>query len=351
MTSPSWEVGRKVFKKRMIIGAAAAVLMGGCLAGYVLMEKNAAAGGDIEPEIVLCYGEVNPEGHIMTESAHYFADKVEELTDGKVVVEIYPSGQLGDDARCYQSMEMGALDLYRGNSMSLAEYENSMMSALVLPYLFRNREHFWGVCSSEVGREILNNVKDCTGMIGLGYLDEGARNFFTTDKPVRRLEDMRGLKIRVQATSMMSDTVQALGAEAVPIAYAELYTALESGTVDGAENPPVSYYYNKFYKFAPYYMKDGHTYTPGVILVSEITWKNLKKEYQEALTEAARQTQEYNRKAIEAADQSAYAALRQEGVTIIEPEDPEAWSEAMEPVYQKYGAEYLDLVREIQQMR
>lgn len=337
-------------KKSMMIGAAAA-LIGGCLAGYVLLEKNAAVGPDNEPEIVLGYGEVNPEGHIMTESAHYFADKVGELTGGKVIVEIYPSGQLGDDARCYRSMEMGALDLYRGNSMSLVECGNPMMSALALPYIFQDRKHFWNVCKSELGREILDNVQDCTGMIGLAYLDEGARNFFTTEKPIRRLEDMRGLKIRVQDTSMMEDMVQALGAEPVPIAYAELYTALESGTVDGAENPPVSYYYNKFYKFAPYYVKDGHTYSPGVILVSEITWKNLKKEYQAALVEAAKETQEYNRKTIEAADQRAYAALEEEGVAVIEPEDPKAWSEAMEPVYQKYGAEYLDLVREIRQMR
>lgn len=187
--------------------------------------------------------------------------------------------------------------------------------------------------------------------MGLAYLDEGARNFFTTDRPVCRLEDMKGLKIRVQVASMMGDTVEALGAEAVPIAYAELYTALESGTIDGAENPPVSYYYNKFYKVAPYYVKDRHTYTPGVILVSKITWKNLKKEYQDALVQAAKETQEYNRTAIEEADQKAYEALEKEGVTILEPEDPQAWSQAMEPVYRKYGGEYLDLIEKIRQIR
>lgn len=337
-------------KKRTLIGAAAILLAVGCLGGYILLEKRAAARADSEPEIVLCYGEVNPEGHIMTEAAHFFADKVSELTDGKVVVEIYPSGQLGDDARCYQAMEMGTLDLYRGNSMSLVEYGNSMISVLVLPYIFKDREHFWTVCESELGKEVLDNLQDCTGMIGLAYLDEGARNFFTVDKPIRRLEDMKGLKIRVQVTSMMGDTVEALGAEPVPIDYVELYTALDSGVVDGAENPPVSYYYNKFYKVAPYYVKDGHTYTPGVIMVSKITWKNLKKEYQDALTEAARETQEYNRRAIADADKAAYAALEREGVKILELEDPEVWSRAMEPVYRKYGAENMELIRKIREM-
>ena len=178
-------------KKQWLIGAAAAALIAGLAGGYGILENRGAAGADNEPEIVLCYGEVNPEGHVLTDSAQYFADRVSELTGGKVMVEIYPSGQLGDDARCYQSMEMGALDLYRGNSMSLVDSGNPMMSALVLPYVFRDREHFWKVCSSDLGREILDNIQDCTGMIGLAYLDEGARNFFTADRPVRRLEDMK----------------------------------------------------------------------------------------------------------------------------------------------------------------
>ena len=113
-------------KKQLLIGAAAAVLIAGLAGGYGILGNKGAAGADNEPEIVLCYGEVNPEGHVLTDSAQYFADRVSELTGGRVMVEIYPSGQLGDDARCYQSMEMGALDLYRGNSMSLADSGNPM---------------------------------------------------------------------------------------------------------------------------------------------------------------------------------------------------------------------------------
>ncbi|MEW4411809.1 TRAP transporter substrate-binding protein [Clostridium sp. AN503] len=337
-------------KKKIVIGSVLAVLVSGCLGAYVVLDSK-GNGADSEPELVLGYGEVNPEGHIMTESARFFADKVSELTEGRVMVDIYPSGQLGDDARCYQAMEMGALDLYRGNSMSLVECGKPMVSALALPYIFRDREHFWNVCDSELGQQILDNIQDCTGMIGLAYLDEGARNFFTSDYPVRQLDNMKDLKIRVQLTSMMGDMVEALGAKAVPIDYVELYTALQSEAVDGAENPPVSYYYNKFYKVAPYYVKDGHTYSPGVILVSRITWENLKPEYQEALKEAARATQEFNSKAIAEADQEAYEALERAGVTIIEPEDLDAWRAAMEPVYEKYGADYLDLIDKIQRMK
>lgn len=328
------------------------LLSGGSLTGCQGAEGGKREGKWTEPELVLCYGEVNPEGHIMTDSARYFADEVERLSQGRIVVEIYPSGQMGDDKQCYRAMQMGSLDLYRGNSASLAECGNPMVSALALPYIFRDREHFWKVCESELGQEILDDIQvSAKGMKGIAYLDEGARNFFTTEQPVTRIGDMKGLKIRMQLSGLMEDTVSALGAQAVPIAYVELYTALQSGSVDGAENPPVSYYYNKFYEVAPYYVKDGHTYAPGVILVSEITWNTLKEEERQVILEAARLTQDYNRAEIEQADQKAYQALLQEGVEILELEDPEAWSDAVEPVYQKYGAQFLDLIEQIRGMR
>lgn len=338
--------------RQALLPGAAFLLAGGILAGWGGAEMSGKEDKAVEPDLVLCYGEVNSEAHIMTKAAEYFAEEVERLSEGKIAVEIYPSGQMGDDARCYRAMQMGALDLYRGNSASLAECGNPMVSALALPYIFRDREHFWKVCDSPLGQEILDDIQvTAKGMKGIAYLDEGARNFFTREKPVTRVEDMKGLNIRMQLSGLMEDTVAALGARAVPIAYVELYTALQSGSVDGAENPPVSYYYNKFYEVAPYYVKDGHTYAPGVILISEITWNTLTEEERQVILEAARRTQAYNREEIDRADNKAYEALERAGVQILEPEDKDAWGKAMEPVYQKYGAPFLDLIEEIRQMR
>lgn len=306
---------------RLALFAAAVSLAGvsgltGC--GAALQGKREENQRVTEPELVLCYGEVNQEGHIMTESAKYFAGRVEELSGGRMVVEIYPSGQMGDDAQCYDAMKMGALDLYRGNSASLAECGELMISALALPYLFRDREHFWKVCKSDLGREIL--------------------------------EDMKNRKIRMQISDLMEDTVSALGAKAVPISYAELYTALESGSVEGAENPPVSYYCNRFYEVAPYYVKDCHTYAPGVILASQVTWKNLTQEQRQVLLKAAELTQEYNKREIEQADEQAYKNLEWMGVEITEVEDPEAWREAMKPVYEKYGSRFWRVIQRVEAM-
>ena len=144
--------------------------------------------------------------------------------------------------------------------------------------------------------------------------------------------------------------VSALGAKAVPISYAELYTALESGSVEGAENPPVSYYCNRFYEVAPYYVKDCHTYAPGVILASQVTWKNLTQEQRQVLLKAAELTQEYNKREIEQADEQAYKNLEWMGVEITEVEDPEAWREAMKPVYEKYGSRFWRVIQRVEAM-
>lgn len=315
-------------------------------------ETSTTAASTVEPEFILRYGDVNPDGHVIVNAAHYFADTVNELSGGRIAIEIYPSGQLGDDAQCYQAMQMGALDLYRGNSSSLTDFGNPQIAALALPYIFRDREHFWNVCSSELGDRILANMQESgSQMVGIAFLDEGARNFFTTTKPITKLEDIKNQKIRVQSSELMLDTVSALGASPTPIAYAELYTSLQSGVVDGAENPPASYFSNKFYEVAPNYVKDGHTYAPSVILMSEITWNKLGEELQNVIMEAAKKTQEYNKIEIEKADEDAYQAMKDAGVNVLELEDPEAWSAAMAPVYEKHGAKFIDLIDEIKAVK
>lgn len=302
-------------------------------------------------EITFSYGDVNPFGHVIVNAAEYFRDQLYEKTNGRIWMEIYPSGQLGDDAECYQGMQMGAVDMYRGNASSLTDFGKNQISALALPYIFRDRNHFWDVCTSELGDSILANLQECgTGMVALCFLDEGARNFFTTTKPVTKLADLAGQKIRVQQSALMMDTVAALGASPTPVDYAELYTALQSGIVDGAENPPASYYSNKFYEVAPYYVLDGHTYSPSVILISEMMWNTLSAEDQAIMREVADMTEVYNRAEIEAADQAAYDSLKANGVQILELEDQAAWVEAMGPVYEKHGKDFLDLIAQIQGM-
>lgn len=313
--------------------------------------KEAATDGS-KPQIVLRYGDVNPLGHVLLESAEYFADQVAQLSEGRIKIEIYPSGQLGDDNEVYQAMQMGAVDLYRGNASSMSDFGKMQVTALALPYIFRDRDHFWAVCAGDLGQEILADIqKSGSRMVGLFYMDEGARNFFTTKAPVTTMADLKNLKIRVQNSQLMLDTVSALGANPTPIDYAELYTALQTGVVDGAENPPASYFSNKFYEVAPYYVLDGHTFSPSVVLMSEIVWNRLSADDKAILEKAGQLTEEYNRQAIEAADEKAYADLRNAGVKITTLTDAQKWSDAMANVYAKHGSAYIETINKVKAVK
>ncbi len=313
--------------------------------------KEAATDGS-KPQIVLRYGDVNPLGHVLLESAEYFAEQVAQLSEGRIKIEIYPSGQLGDDNEVYQAMQMGAVDLYRGNASSMSDFGKMQVTALALPYIFRDRDHFWAVCAGDLGQEILADIqKSGSRMVGLFYMDEGARNFFTTKAPVTTMADLKNLKIRVQNSQLMLDTVSALGANPTPIDYAELYTALQTGVVDGAENPPASYFSNKFYEVAPYYVLDGHTFSPSVVLMSEIVWNRLSADDKAILEKAGQLTEEYNRQAIEAADEKAYADLRNAGVKITTLTDAQKWSDAMANVYAKHGSAYIETINKVKAVK
>jgi len=313
--------------------------------------KEAATDGS-KPQIILRYGDVNPLGHVLLESAEYFADQVSQLSEGRIKIEIYPSGQLGDDNEVYQAMQMGAVDLYRGNASSMSDFGKMQVTALALPYIFRDRDHFWAVCAGDLGQEILADIqKSGSRMVGLFYMDEGARNFFTTKAPVTKMADLKNLKIRVQNSQLMLDTVSALGANPTPIDYAELYTALQTGVVDGAENPPASYFSNKFYEVAPYYVLDGHTFSPSVVLMSEIVWNRLSSEDKGILVKAGQLTEEFNRQAIEAADEKAYENLRNAGVKITTLTDAQKWSDAMAGVYAKHGSAYIETINKVKAVK
>ena len=301
-------------------------------------------------KIVLRYGDVNPEGNITVQTAHYFADQVNELSGGRIEIDIYTSGILGDELQSYQQVQMGAMDFYRANGGSLDKLGDVKVSLLALPYLFRDRDHFWKVCGGEIGKRLLKDLQSSgSQMVGIFYIDEGTRNLFTADEPVTRLEQMKGKRIRVMVSDTLFDTIRAFGADPVVSTYAELYNTLQKEEIDGADNPVSSYYSNKFYQVAPYYTQTGHMYSPSVVVISEITWDHLSPEDRDIIREAAGRAEEYNQAEIRKAEENAYSLL--EGVTVLQPEDPEEWRKAVVPVYEKYGKGNEDLIREIREIK
>ena len=326
---------------KKFIGAATAMLIGGfLLAGGV---QSATAGS-----VVLKYAELNPDTHPMTVVAQEFARLVKEKSNGGIVVDVYPSSQLGDERTVMQGLQMGAVDMLRANAVSLGDFGAKKSNIFSLPYLFRNRDHLWNVLNGPIGKDILDDIETSgSGFVGIGFMEEGQRNFFFRDNPVSDLAGMQGKKIRVPQTQILVDTVKAFGASPTPISYSELYSALQTGVVDGAENPPTGYLANNFYEVAKYYMVDGHTYSPSIITMSGITWNKLDDNQKSIIEAAARETEQFNKQLAEKADADAYEALKEKGAEIISVTDLAEWPKMVDPVYKKYGADFTATIKEI----
>lgn len=325
-----------------LAGTMLASLLAGCGGGTTSGGSGEASGDGELQSYTLKYAELNPDGHIMDECADHFAELVAEKSDGRITIDVFPAGQLGDEKTVYQTLQMGggAVDMCRGNTNSLSDFGIQKLNLFGLPFIFRDREHLWNVLDSEIGDEFLKEPQEAgTGMVGLFYLDEGSRNFFTVeDKPVESIEDFQGLKLRVPTTDLMSDTASALGVQSTPISFSELYSALQTGTVDGAEQPHSGYVSNKFYEVAPNYILTGHTYSPSIILMSEQVWNTLDEEAQQILIEAGQETEQWNRESIEELDNDLLQQAKDAGANVIEVEDKTPYIEATKGVVEKYAA-------------
>lgn len=316
----------------------------------------AAAAADSGDKIALKWSEVNGDEYGATVGAKAFAEKINDLSGGQITVDLYTNGTLGDEKTSMQGIQMGTLDIFRGNASSLPNYGAPTIGLTGLPYLFKDMEQFHDMAVSDLGQEMLDSVdKDDCGYVALGWLVEGPRSMFITESTYNKLgkpesftiDMMKGLKIRVPETDLMVNTMKGLGASATPIAYSELYTSLQSGVVDGAENGVTSYLSNSFNEVAPYFITDAHTFGCGVILMNKDKWNSLTDEQKgwmkEASAAASDACYEYNQKQ----EQESFDAFAEKGVTKLELADQEKWQEAVQDVYASYSAEDQEIIKKL----
>ena len=293
-----------------------------------------------------------PEGHIMADTMHYFGDKIEELSDGKIKCEIYTGGVLGDDTATNEGVISGAIDITRLEFTTAVNFGAKKAAVAALPYVIRDRDHFWKMAESEVGKELLDSIQeDGTGLVALTMVEEGARSFFMSS-PVNDLSDIKGKKIRVQNTEFWIEIVKSLGGSPTPMSFSELYQALSTGVVDGAEQPLSGYVSQKFYEVCPYMILDGHVYPIQAYVFSEKNWNKLSAENQEIIRKAAVETSKYNKESIQKAEDEILASFEDLGVTVVNISDKTPWIEAVQPVYEKFGTpEVLEMLKKIQDVK
>ena len=300
----------------------------------------------VAQEITLRAADNQPEDYPTVQGLFFMADYIEAATDGRIVMEVFPSGQLGDERSTIEQVQLGVIDVVRTSTSPVGEFYEPM-GVFSLPYIFRGETHMWKVVNGPIGRELLDGLTEAD-LRGLAYYDSGSRNFYTTDTPIREAADLEGLRMRTQQSQVVLDMMEALGAEPVPMAFEEVYSSLQTGVIDGAENNFPSYgpFGVRHYEVAPYFTLDGHARVPEVVMISESTWDSLSFEDQQIVREAALASVPVQAALWDDLSGESREAVLEAGSEIISV-DVSEFQDAMGPVYEEYGAAFGDLVDRI----
>lgn len=299
-------------------------------------------------KMVLRYAEIQAQDYPTTQAAYKFAELVEQKTGGRIHIDVYHGGQLGDEKATIEQLVFGAIDFTRVSISPLSEFDKSL-NVLSLPYLYKDAAQMWRVLDGDIGERFLSNVESA-GLVGLSWYDAGARNFYNSKRPVTKLEDLKGLKIRVQESQIMMNMVSALGASATPMAYGEVYSGLQTGVIDGAENNWPSYDSVSHYEVAKYYCLDEHSRVPEMQLVSKITWNKFSDEDKKIIKECALESAKIERELWAEKEKASEEKVKAAGAVITELEEgeKEKFQAAMAPLYAQFGQGYESLIKDIQ---
>src|SRR5690606_27875293 len=280
----------------------------------------------------------------------FMGERLHELSGGTMRVDVYPSGQLGSERELIELLQVGSLAMTKVSASPMEGFVPEMR-IFSIPYMFRDEDHLWRFLESDVGKGILAKG-EAKRLRGIGYYDAGSRSFYSqcgTGKPIRTPSDLSGLKVRVQESQTSVRMIQALGGSATPIAWGELYTALQQGIVDGAENNPPSFYLSRHYEVCKYYSLNEHTAVPDVLVISTLVWEDLTPQQQQWLQEAADASAAHQRVLWAEAEQEALSAVQEAGVEVIRP-DKTPFVEQVEGLYEAYreaSPEVYDMVQRV----
>lgn len=310
-----------------------------------------AAGTEKEyTPITMKFGTSSAENTLTAKTFMEWGNRLDEASGGNVKVEVYCSSVLGNNTEMIQGAQMGTVDIVVIQPGGLADMGASKLNLLSLPYLFESYDQYYNTLYGEVGDELLQDITDnIQNLIGFSYLPDGGRCYFTKGKAIRALDDIKGMKLRVQSYAIDSATAEAIGFSATPTAFSELYSALQTGVVDGAENPLSGIDGNALYEVSEYLTLDNHTYNIPVLAMSQKTWDSLNEDTRSLLKESWIQTvEEYFKPQLADYEDGLLKKFEEKGVEIIEITDHDKWVEAVKPVWDEYGKGMEALISKVQ---
>ncbi|WP_298371678.1 TRAP transporter substrate-binding protein [Azospirillum sp.] len=279
--------------------------------------------------------DVHPADYPTVEAVKQMGRALAEKTGGKMNIRVFPSGALGTEKDTIEQLKLGGLDMMRINVGALNSVVPETL-VTVLPFIFRDTAHMRSVLDGPIGDDILKAM-EAQGLIGLAFYDSGSRSFYTAKKPIKSLEDFKGLKIRVQPSELFVGMVNALGANPTPMPYGEVYTALKTGIVDGAENNWPSYESSRHFEAARYYSLTEHSLAPEVLVFSKPIWDRLSKDDQALIRQAAKDSVPYMRKLWDEREINSRKLVEAGGAQVITIANKQELIDAMKPVYEKFA--------------
>jgi tripartite ATP-independent transporter DctP family solute receptor len=320
-------------------------------AAGALVLSGAAAGGraSAQEKKVLKASDVHPEGYPTVQAVENMGKKLEQASNGRLSVQMYASMQLGGEKEMIEQAQVGAIQFVRVSVGTLGPVVDDL-NVLNLPFLFRDTAHMNKVVDGPIGQQLLDKVTNnpAAKLVGLCWMDAGARSFYDTKKPIKSIADLKGLKIRVIGNPMFVDMANALGANGVAMGYDQVFSALQTGVIDGAENNPPSFVFDNHYQVAKYYTLTQHLIVPEMLVYSRAGWEQLSADDQVLMKKLSREAQADARELWNKTEADAMDRMKKAGIEIIPVADKTPFRDAVKPVWDKYGSKFTDLIKQIQ---
>jgi tripartite ATP-independent transporter DctP family solute receptor len=339
MNIPAWE-GTMIGKRDTMRLAAT-----GLFVGAASLARPAMA----QQKFVFKASDVHPEGYPTVVAVEEMGKELDKATNGRLSVQMYASMQLGGEKEAIEQAQIGAIALARVSVGALGPVIPDL-NVLNLPFLFRSTEHSQRVLDGPIGQELLGKVTNnpTANLVGLCWMDAGARNMYDTKRPITDIADLKGLKIRVMGNPMFVDMMNDLGGNGVAMGYDQVFTALQTGVVDGAENNPPSFVFDNHYQVAKYYTLTEHLIVPEMLVFSKPIWNKLSKDDQALIRKLAREAQMNERALWNVYQAKAMAKMKEAGIQIITIKDKAPFQAAVKPVWDKYAPQFADMIKRIQ---
>jgi tripartite ATP-independent transporter DctP family solute receptor len=305
-----------------------------------------------EDKTVLKASDVHPPGYPTVVAVEDMGKKLAAATNGRLTIQMYPTMQLGGEKEVIEQAQIGAVQLARVSVGTLGPVVPDL-NVFNLPFLFRSTAHMEKVIDGPIGQKLLDEVTDNpnTHLVGLCFMDAGSRNLYSTRKPIRTIADLQGMKIRVMGNPIFVAMMNDLGGNGVPMGYDQVFSALQTGVVDGAENNPPSYVFDHHYEVAKFYTLTEHLIVPEMLVFSRPSWDKLSASDQALIRKLGHETQQDERKLWNAKVEDAYAQMKKAGIEVIPIADKTPWQKAVKPVWDQYGKKFEPLIAQIEAVK